>query len=259
MAQQPRILVVDDEEVILLSVCKVLKKDDYAIDTVLSAAEALDRLASVPYDVVITDLMMPGMTGLELLDKIAETKHRARAVMITGYATMKTAMQAMQKGAFDYVAKPFTKDELRSVVARAARSVPGAAPVAPGAAEAAATDGPLAPGRVFTLRNHSWARIDADGKVTIGMAPTLLASAGSLLSIEVPAVGDVVEQGKACARLTAQDAQVHVVWCPLSGRVTEVNAALRSDPRLAKEDPLGRGWLARLDPLNLDQEIEILL
>lgn len=258
MADKPRILVVDDEEVILISVKKVLRKDDYEIETASSATEAVERMKTESFDVIITDLMMPGMTGLDLLDRIAEMELPSRAIMITGYATMKTAMQAMQKGAFDYVAKPFTRDELRSVVLRAVRSKPqsGEDEFGPRPVQA---DNPLAPGRIVVLRNHSWARIREDGKVTIGLAPSLLANTGPLLSIEVPAAGEHVSQGKACTRLIAEDARVHAMWAPLSGRIVERNEEVLEKPRLATEDPMGRGWLLVVDPTSIEYEIENLL
>ena len=259
MAEQPKILVVDDEEVILLSVRRVLKKDDYAIDTVMSANDAVRKMDETVYDVVITDLMMPGMTGMELLERIGEMKLATRAIMITGFATMKTAMQAMQRGAFDYVAKPFTKDELRSVVLRAVRSRPTDLATAGEQEAPAISEDPLEAGRVYTLRNHAWARIREDGQVTIGLAPSLLAATGALLSVEAPEVGEHVHQGKACARLIAEDAQTHVLWSPLSGRVMEVNRDILENPRLAGGDPMGRGWLMVIDPTAIESEIENLL
>lgn len=260
MSDQPKILVVDDEEVILLSIRKVLKKDDYMIDTVMEPGEAIDKLNSQKYDVIITDLMMPGMTGMELLDKIAEMNLPSRAIMITGYATMKTAMQAMQKGAFDYVAKPFTKNELRSVVLRAVRSQPDLDSEIPGAdRNNKQSSDPLAPGRIYTLRNHTWARIEPDGTVTVGLASNLMATTGPLLSIETPEVGEHISQGKSCARLIAEDARVHALWSPLSGRILELNQEVLEKPRLASEDPLGRGWLLRIDAHSIEQEIENLL
>ncbi|HLE05643.1 MAG TPA: response regulator, partial [Anaerolineales bacterium] len=110
------ILVVDDDEVVLGAVCKALRPDNYAIDTAQSADEALKLLSDSSYRLVITDLMMPGMDGLELLQHIHDMGAKSETIMITGYPTIQTALRAKRLGAFEYVTKPFTRQELRSVV-----------------------------------------------------------------------------------------------------------------------------------------------
>ena len=114
-----KVLVVDDEEVVCKSVKKILTKKDLEVDTALSASEALDMMSKEDYWVVITDLMMPKITGMQLLKKIKTKKPHTAVIMITGYATIRTAVQAIKLGAFDYVPKPFTPQELTSVTLRA--------------------------------------------------------------------------------------------------------------------------------------------
>ena len=125
MPELIRILVVDDEVVVLQSVTKVLKSDDehqFLIDFALSAFEGLELIRTEKYDIVVTDLMMPRMDGLEFIEQIRKHDESIRIIMITGYATMHTAAQALQLGAYDYIAKPFTKQELRQAVKIAASS-----------------------------------------------------------------------------------------------------------------------------------------
>src|SRR3989337_3575900 len=117
------ILVVDDDKVVLGAVCKALRPDNYAIDTAQSADEALKLLSESSYRLVITDLMMPGMDGLELLQRIRDLGAKSETIMITGYPTIQTALRAKRLGAFEYVTKPFTRQELRSVVVRGLRRV----------------------------------------------------------------------------------------------------------------------------------------
>src|SRR4030066_364286 len=109
------ILVVDDDEVVRGAVCKGLRPDNYAIDTAQSADEALKLLSESSYRLVITDLMMPGMDGLELLQRIHDMGAKSETIMITGYPTIQTALRAKRLGAFEYVTKPFTRQELRGV------------------------------------------------------------------------------------------------------------------------------------------------
>jgi two-component system, NtrC family, response regulator PilR len=109
VSEDTRVLVVDDEQVVLDSVRKHLRREAYEIRTVLSGTEAVEILDSGWPEVVITDLMMPGMDGLELLERVRDSCPAIPVIMITGYATMRTALQALRQGAFDYIAKPFTR------------------------------------------------------------------------------------------------------------------------------------------------------
>lgn len=253
MESQVNILVVDDEEVVLLSVRKALKRDGYNIETANAAIDALEMLKEQKYEVMITDLMMPGMDGMQLLEHVKAHIPEMRVVMITGYATMALAMQAIRQGAFDFIAKPFTRDELSSAVARAVRHGPmEEQPEERVAAPKGLTD----PGNRFTLRDISWAFIEPDGKVRIGIEQKFLDSIGQLLAIEIPKVGDHITQGNSCTRLTAGDARLHNLWAPMSGRIMEVNKALAANPQLAVEDPRGKGWLMKIEPTGIEIEVE---
>jgi len=114
-----RILVVDDEEIVLKSCRKILEGGGHQVSTVLSGHEALDLLEKDPFDIVITDMKMPGIDGIELLTRVREKYPDLAVIMITGYSTVQSAVQAMKLGAFDYIPKPFTPDEVLIVVERA--------------------------------------------------------------------------------------------------------------------------------------------
>ena len=184
MADDLRVLVVDDEQVVLDGVRKHLRKESYEVETVLSADEALTILERDDADLVITDLMMPGMDGLGLLKWIRSRKKSVPVIMITGYATMRTALQALRQGAFDYIAKPFTRAELQGVVARAARQVArhGDAEVDAPVRDAA---GPEA---YRHLGGHCWVQVMDDGAARVGLKPEFAANLGELESLELPKV-----------------------------------------------------------------------
>jgi DNA-binding NtrC family response regulator len=114
-----RILVVDDEITVCKSIRQALLNDEYEVDMALSGEEALKKEDDKKYDVVVADLMMPGLSGIDLLRALKAKNSAAKVIMITGYPTMKTTVQSMQIGAFDYLPKPFLPTELRSLVARA--------------------------------------------------------------------------------------------------------------------------------------------
>jgi two-component system, OmpR family, phosphate regulon sensor histidine kinase PhoR len=113
------ILVVDDEITVCKSIRSALVQEDYDIDMALSGEEALRMEQAKKYDVMIVDLMMPGISGLDLLRSIKTTNPSVRVIMVTGYPTMKNTLQAMQIGAFDFLPKPFLPADLRSLVAKA--------------------------------------------------------------------------------------------------------------------------------------------
>src|SRR5262245_22964363 len=113
-----RVLIVDDEAGVRESLRMVLK-DTYEPVAVGSGAEALDALAAGPFDVVLLDIVMPGMDGLELLEEVRSRYARVPVIMLTATKTVKTAVGAMKLGAFDYVTKPFDVDELRVILDKA--------------------------------------------------------------------------------------------------------------------------------------------
>jgi len=113
-----RMLVVDDEEIARENICHVLQKDGHQVASASTGLEALALVRSEHFDLVLTDLKMEGLDGLELLSRIKEACPETAVILITGYATVETAVNAMKTGACDYIAKPFQLEELRAAVAR---------------------------------------------------------------------------------------------------------------------------------------------
>jgi DNA-binding response OmpR family regulator len=116
MATAAKIMVVDDEKQICQNVEKILSKNDYEIIHATSAKEALEKMAKDSFALLISDIVMPGMNGLEFLKLVKKEWPLTKAVMMTAYASTDTAVKAIRLGALDYVSKPFTPDELRSTV-----------------------------------------------------------------------------------------------------------------------------------------------
>jgi len=114
-----RILIVDDEEIVIRSCLRILAGDEFQVESVQDGREALKKIEENPYDVVILDIMMPNIDGLEVLRRVKETHPNVDVIMITGLSQVDTAVQAMKLGAFDYISKPFEPDELKLVVYRA--------------------------------------------------------------------------------------------------------------------------------------------
>jgi ATP-dependent Lon protease len=114
--RQPRILVVDDEEIVRKNLEHILKKENYNVVTASGGIEAVEKLEMTDFDVIITDLKMESLNGIGVLEK-AKIKHPdTQIIMITGYASVDSAIEAIKRGAFHYIAKPFQLNEVRSTV-----------------------------------------------------------------------------------------------------------------------------------------------
>lgn len=114
--QASRVLVVDDEEIARTNLEYILRKDGYQVASAASGLEALERLKEREFDVVLTDLKMEKMDGLQLLESVKQTAPATDIIMITGYATVATAVDALRKGAAHYLSKPINLEELRASV-----------------------------------------------------------------------------------------------------------------------------------------------
>ena len=120
MADGARILVVDDEQIMREGCTRILSKEDWEVVTAEDGEAGLKAIEKGDgFDVVLLDLMMPGISGMEVLDAVHRVDANILVIVITGYATVESAVEAMKKGAYDFIPKPFTPDQLRIVVKRA--------------------------------------------------------------------------------------------------------------------------------------------
>lgn len=114
----PKVLVVDDEPVVVNSIRKTLARKDFKVAEAFSGKEALSRIMAENFDMVLLDMKLPDANGLELISDIKKRKPTLRVVIVTGYASIDTAVEAIRRGANDYMAKPFTPEELFSTARR---------------------------------------------------------------------------------------------------------------------------------------------
>ena len=114
-----KLLIVDDEKVAVRNLEHVMKKEGYEVTATQSGANALAHLDKQRFDVVLTDLRMEKVDGLQILEKCRENWPDTEVILITAYATLESAVDAMKQGAFNYIAKPFRLDEVRKAVAQA--------------------------------------------------------------------------------------------------------------------------------------------
>ena len=120
MGSKPRILVVDDEAVVRESLREWFAEDGYPVDIAEDAREALKKIQEASWDILLVDIKMPGMDGLELQRKVKQIAPDAVVIIITAYASVDTAVQALKEGAYDYITKPFDPDDLERLINKAA-------------------------------------------------------------------------------------------------------------------------------------------
>ncbi|MBI5419923.1 MAG: sigma-54-dependent Fis family transcriptional regulator [Deltaproteobacteria bacterium] len=112
MEKSVDIMVVDDEEIVRDSLSRWLEEDGYNVEAVDSGKKALERLPAKSWDLMLVDLKMPGMDGIQLMEEVRKTNPDMLVIIMTAYATVDTAVKAMKKGAYDYFVKPFNPDDI---------------------------------------------------------------------------------------------------------------------------------------------------
>jgi len=118
LEKKPVILVIDDEETMRDSCSQILDKAGYQSETAEDGAVGLEKIKEIKPDLALIDLKMPGITGMEVLEKAKEIDPSIITVVITGYATVDSAVEAMKKGAYDFLPKPFSPEQLRIIIRR---------------------------------------------------------------------------------------------------------------------------------------------
>lgn len=258
-----RILCVDDEEVILDSFRKILVLDGYSVDTVETGQEALGLVQARDYDFVFTDLKMPAMSGTDVAKSVKHLRPDIDVVIITGFATVESAVECMKYGAMDYVEKPFTEDELRQFVRHALirrrdridKQLKARVHVM-GASEADRDAGSefSIPGGVLVSAGHCWASLAQDGTARIGPDDFARKLLGRADAIDLPDVGMEVKVGERLfsVRQNGKQADFHA---PLSGKVVKVNTDLVRDNDRLDNLSYARSWVCVVEGENLDTEL----
>ena len=258
-----RILGVDDEDIILDSFRKILVLDGYTIDTVKSGAEAVNLIKSHHYDFVFTDLKMPEMSGVEVTKLVKALRPDIDVIIITGYASVETAVECMKYGAMDYVQKPFTEDELleftkKSLIKRQDRIQKELKPRVHishlSTGETYNTGEFSIPGGVFISEGHCWSSVAQDGTAKIGIDDFANKLIGKFDDIEFPNLGMNAKQGEPL--FTIKQGRRSISFkSPLSGKVAKVNTSLIENIDSFSISPYEKNWICQIDADNLDTEL----
>ncbi len=258
-----RILAVDDEAVILDSFRKILVVAGYAIDTVESGREALGLVQKRKYDFVFTDLKMPEMDGLDVVKGVKHFSPETDVIVITGFATIETAVSAMKFGAMDYVQKPFTEDELveftkKCLIRRKDRQGKQLKPML----HVATAERPhehefILPGGVFVSGGHVWANVTVPGLVRVGLDDFVRKMIGRIDSIDFPEQGRQLKCGETLFTVR-QGERKALFLSPISGKVHAVNSELPQNLAWLETNPYDKGWICSLKPDRLASDLEAL-
>ncbi len=258
-----RILCVDDESVILDSFRRILVLDGYCVDTVEKGSEALGLIQTHSYDFVFTDLKMPEMDGLEVTKSVKHLRPDIDVVIITGFATVETAVDCMKFGAMDYVQKPFTEDELlefvkKLLIKREDRINKTLKPKVHitnlKETIASATPEFQIPGGVFISEGHCWANVNEEGTVKVGLDDFAKKIIGKIDSIGLPNLGMVVKKGQSL--FTINQGQKSISFkSPISGKVKEINKFINQELDSLNMTPYDINWVCEIDADELDSEL----
>jgi len=259
-----RILCVDDEGVILDSFRKILVLEGYCVDTVEYGKEALGLIQSHHYDFVFTDLKMPEMDGLEVTKSVKHLRPDIDVVIITGYATVETAVDCMKYGAMDYVQKPFTEDELlefvKKLVIKREDKVKKQLKPSVHITHLASTESMKAgefsiPGGVFISNGHCWASMQQDGTVNVGIDDFARKLIGKIDDFEFPNLGMKIKKGQPLFTVK-QGTKTIRFNSPVSGQVKKINTILKNEIEALSVTPYDSNWVCVIDADNIDNELK---
>ena len=118
-----QIMVLDDEEIVGKRLKTALADSGYDVEIFQDSRKAVERIAEKEFDIVVTDVRMDEIDGMEVLERVLEHSARTKVIIISGYATVEVAREALTRGAFDFIAKPFKPDDLRKVIAKAVKEL----------------------------------------------------------------------------------------------------------------------------------------
>jgi len=261
-----RILAVDDETIILDSFRKILVVAGYSIDTVEKGKEALGLVMKHDYDFVFTDLKMPEMDGLEVTKAVKHLRPDIDVIVITGYASIETAVETMKFGAMDYVQKPFTEDELitffnKCVIRRRDRierqMKPTVRLITPSTKESGSQHEFNVPAGIFISKNHTWVNVEMNGTARVGIDDFARKIIGNIDKVELPKLNTHISKGDLLFSIKHGSHAVDIS-SPISGKVTLLNAEHVEHPDWIASKPFELSWMCCIEPSNLSEELRSL-
>jgi DNA-binding response OmpR family regulator len=255
------LLVVDDEKVVCDSCARILGDRGYVVETSTDASKALKLATEKDYAVILLDIKMPAVDGLEFLEELRKRQKDVRVVMITGYSTPENTAAAKRLGAVDIVPKPFSPDELLSAVTKLIPTVPTERPRRAAAAVAVEAKPAVAEvprgveySKEYYFLDEAWMQKAPYNSVKVGAFLTS-EDAKAISSIQLPQVGDVVYRGLPIAAVTVEGKPQRLIPSPVTGEVVEINKGLAGAKPDVWARPCQSAWIANVRPTNLEEDL----
>ena len=256
MDRQPSILVIDDEPVVCESCQRILLKEDFKVDTNTNPKEAYNQALINNYDLILLDLIMDEMDGIELLSALREEKPDIPVIIITGYPTKKSKQEATDLGVSDYIIKPFMPKELLDPVNHIIehtelvekkdlidlRQIIGL-PKWERSEEH------------FMFYKEGWSQKGWDGSYRVGGQLSDLTDE-TILSITIPNVNNVIYRDSPLAEITLSNNTKRIIPSSVSGRIVEVNTELENDLPFIENNMYNKFWVARVLPRAIEEDIK---
>ncbi|MCP4372708.1 MAG: response regulator, partial [Deltaproteobacteria bacterium] len=258
-----RILAVDDEKIILDSFRKILVFAGFSIDTVERGPEVLGLIRKNDYDFVFTDLKMPEMDGVEVTRAVKHLRPDIDVIVITGYASIETAVETVKSGAMDYVQKPFTEDELLEFVKTALikrqdnlekQMSHKIRLIKPGTSESKSKFELNVPAGIFISPQHAWAKIEMNGTVRVGVDDLIRKVFEKIDHVELPEKEQKIEKGEILFSIKYGDYSLNMP-SPISGKITSINSEHAEHPEWLAIKPFELSWMCGIEPSNLAGEL----
>jgi DNA-binding response OmpR family regulator len=253
MSAQTKVLVAEDEPDMLRGLERALSYEGYDVDAAGGGIEAAEKLRAKRFDVVVSDLRMPAVDGMDLLRIAKKNERDVVFIMITAYGTPDNAVEAMKLGSCDYLPKPFVPAELIAAIEKGIHArAPGSLRKGPAVGR---------PSAIFRSPDeHAWVSPQPDGTALVGADSRFFEEAGEVVFCDLPLEGDEIVKGQRCARTIDTTSLIRKPFrSPLSGTVIEVNDKMEHEPWETQRDPYGEAWLFRIAPSDLEQEVQLLI
>jgi len=269
-----KVLVVDDEKIVCQSCEDILEEEGFSVTTVLSGEECLNLINERRYDAVVLDLKIPDINGMEILKVIKEKMPHASVIIITGYSSLQSAIEAMKLGASDYIAKPFTPDELSLSLKEALKKravIAGEGDIVQAFIKKDELDEDIrkleysvwnpVPFKPAYFSEWMGARIGKDGTARIILNDLFFKLKGKVKFIDFPQIGEQIDTDTPSFRIfytsnESSSIQMEEVCSPVSGKVIELNSLAVRRTNVVNEDPFHSGWLIRVAPSRFIGDIE---
>lgn len=256
MKEQTNILIIDDEEVVISSISKIATSEGYLVDSVLDAYSALQKISSSKYDLIICDIMLPGMDGFQFLAELESKRIDTPVIMTTGYSTIENAVKSLYAGAIEFIPKPFTVDEMISVISRGIKY--GSIMKLRKSNDDSVILVPC-PAKYYRLGYSGWMNKDNDGSVLIGATDSFIKTIDLIKKIELLGTNEKLTQATPAAKFETEDGLVHQLYSVISGIILAGNERLIDEPELLEKDPYFNGWIYRIVPTELEYEMKLLI